>query len=213
MNETVDNSVVEAQEDDFDPREYLMNDTSIEGIADKLVNEFKLAEGPRKKRGQYKDVRHFWSKNDATWKGQLSLTRTYVGDERNQTWSVDWYPFSNGQVDYRGHIHTGGLQHRLLDFMEAFRRALAQPELTNRQAIRQAAQETGYETRYIDHPVGESMEDDFDPREYLLSAPADYVVKWSFGPPEPGRHLYRYTRINGATSEAAALREWQAKME
>lgn len=53
--------------------------------------------------------------------------------------------------------------------------------------------------------------EDFDARDYLLSGPSDYVVKWTYGPPKSGRQFFRHTRINDATSEQDALKQWAIK--
>jgi len=168
--------------DDFDPREYfLSNDTNTDAIAEKLVTEFGFREGPRRKRGAYKNVRSFWTRDDTatmkSWRGQLSLTRTYIGDENNQTWAVDWYPYNVRNVaagvgGEPGHIHTSGPQNRLLDFLKSLQSAAQTEWMTNTQAIKQSAIDAGFDTTYIDRPM-ESVEEPFDAREYVLAGGSD----------------------------------------
>ena len=163
------NHVVEAQqpESEFDPREYLLSvDTSTDAIVDKLVKEFGFTEGPRRHRGPMKNVRSLRSVDRRFWRGELSLTRTYVGDEHNQTWAVDWYPQA---PDYRQHFHSGGPQSKLVDFLEEFKAFLSRG-WTNRESILGAASKAGFETQWINNParppVAESK--DWVPKDYKL---------------------------------------------
>ena len=151
--------------DDFDPRDYLLTvDTNTDAIAEKLVSEFGFHEGPRSRKN--KGVRAFHTSHDerSMWRGYLSVTRTYVGDEKNQTWAVDWYPKDGNPK----HIHTSGPQHKLLDFLSYFQTSLHTNWMTNRQAIKQAAMDKGFDTTYIDQPM-ESLEEPFDARDYVLA--------------------------------------------